>query len=195
MDFDAVAAHAEGAAPQIFAALVLDIDQAAEQSFAGGALARLEHDEHAVVGFGRAEAVDAGNRGYDDDVAALEEGSSGAHAQPVELFVDGRFLFDIGVGGGKIGFGLVVVVVADEIFDGVLRKEIAKFVEELRGQRFVVRQHQGRAVHGGNDLGHGEGFAGAGDAEQDLVFVAAFDAAHELADGRRLVAAGLVIAG
>ena len=59
MDFDAVAAHAKGAAPQIFATLVLDIDEAAEESFAGGALARLEHDEHAVIRFGGTEAVDA----------------------------------------------------------------------------------------------------------------------------------------
>ena len=32
-----------------------------------------EEHEHAVVGFGRAEAVDAGDGGDDDAVAAFEE--------------------------------------------------------------------------------------------------------------------------
>ena len=44
-----------------------------------------------------------------------------------------------------------------------------------------------------DQLGHGEGFAGAGDAEQDLVLFAFQDAAEKLLDGGGLIAAGLVI--
>ena len=44
-----------------------------------------------------------------------------------------------------------------------------------------------------DDLGHGEGLAGAGDAEEDLVFVAGGEAAHELGDGAGLVACGGVV--
>jgi hypothetical protein len=45
-----------------------------------------------------------------------------------------------------------------------------------------------------DDLGHGEGLAGAGDAQEDLVAVAVGQAAIQLFDGLRLVAAGLVVA-
>ena len=36
-----------------------------------------EEEEHAVVCFGRAEAVDAGDGGDDDGVASFEEGAGG----------------------------------------------------------------------------------------------------------------------
>ncbi len=37
----------------------------------------------------------------------------------VELVVDGRFLLDVDVAGGNVGFRLVVVVVGDEVLDRV----------------------------------------------------------------------------
>ena len=123
INFDHVAADAEGAAAQILGALVLNFDKLAEDGFAGDGLALFEHEHHAEIGFGRADAVDAGNGCDDDDVAALEERARGAHAQLVELVVDGGFLFDEGVARGDVGLGLVVVVVADEILDGILREE------------------------------------------------------------------------
>ncbi len=61
VDLDHVAANAKGAAAQIFGAVVLNIDEAAQQGFARCVLAFFEHDKHAVIGFGRAETVDAGN--------------------------------------------------------------------------------------------------------------------------------------
>ena len=195
LNFDHVAAHAEGAAAQILAALVLNVHQAAKQRLARDALAGLEHHQHAVIGLGRSQAVDAGDRSDHDDVAALEERARGAHAQSVQLIVDRRFLLDIGVRGRQVGFGLVIVVVADEILDRVLREEVAELVEELRGESLVVRQDQGGPVDALDELGHREGFARAGYAEQHLMLVAALDAAHQLRDGLGLIAAGLVVAG
>lgn len=43
-----------------------------------------------------------------------------------------------------------------------------------------------------DDVGYGECFAGAGHAEECLVFVAGVDAVDELLDGGGLVASGLV---
>src|SRR5260370_1022424 len=92
IDFDHVAAHAKGAAPQILAAVVLNIDEPAQQGFARSPLALFQHDEHAVIGFRRAAAVNAGHGGYDHNVTAFEKGTRGAHAQLVQLVVDGGFL-------------------------------------------------------------------------------------------------------
>ena len=63
---------------------------------------------------------------------------------------------------------------------------------ELGGEGLVVREDEGGALDGLDDLGHGEGFAGAGDAEQDLVLLAGGETGDEFADGSGLVALGLV---
>ncbi len=194
IDFDHVAAHAERAAAQVLAAVVLDIDELAQQRFARGLLALFQHDEHAVISFGRAEAVNAGYGGHDDNVAAFEQGTRRAHAQLVQLVVDGGFLVDVDVRGGNVRFGLVKIVVADEIFDGILRKESFELVIELCSQSFVVRQHQRGTIGLLDQLRHGEGLARPGYAKKHLVLLASFHAAIELVNRRGLVAARLIIA-
>ena len=127
-------------------------------------------------------------------VAALEEGARGGEAELVQLLVDGGFLLDVEVAGGNVGFGLVVVVVGNEVFDGVVGEELLELVEELGGERLVVRENERGAVEVLDHLRHGEGLARAGDAEQDLVLLAGFDAGDEFFDGAALVAARLVVA-
>ena len=117
----------------------------------------------------------------------------GGEAELVELVVDGGFFFDVEVAGGNVGFGLVVVVVGDEVLDGVGGEELLELVVELRGEGFVVGEDERGAVELADDLGHGEGLAGAGDAEEDLILFAGGDAGDELADGAGLVALRLVV--
>ena len=117
----------------------------------------------------------------------------GGVPHPVDLLVDGRFLLDIGIGPRHISFGLIVIVVGDEVFDGVVGEEALELAVELRRQRLVGREDQGRPVGGGDHLGHGEGLARAGDAEQHLVALLALHAIDEFGDGRGLVALGLVL--
>jgi hypothetical protein len=45
-------------------------------------------------------------------------------AQPVDLVVDRGVLLDVGVARRDVGLGLVVVVVADEVLDGVVGEEL-----------------------------------------------------------------------
>jgi len=56
-----------------------------------------------------------------------------------------------------------------------------------------VGHHQRGALHPLDDVGHGEGLAGAGDAQQGLVPVAALQSLHQPVDGLRLVAHGLEV--
>ncbi len=109
-------------------------------------LAFFEEQQHAVVGFGRAEAVDAADGADDDGVAAFEEGARGGEAELVELLVDGGFFFDVEVAGGDVGFGLVVVVVGDEVLDGVGGEELLELVIELGGEGLVVGEDERGAV-------------------------------------------------
>src|SRR5260370_7671153 len=194
INLDHVTANAEGAAAQVLAAIVLNINQPTKQPLAGGLLAFFQHDKHSVVGFRRTEAVNAGNGGDDDDVAAFEKGAGGAHAELVEFVVDGGFLVNVNIRGGDVSFGLVEIVVTDEIFDGVFREESFELMIELSGKRLVVREHQRGTVGLLDQLGHGEGLARTRYAKQHLMLFTCFQTAIELLDRRWLVPARLVIA-
>ena len=179
-DLDDVAAHAKGPAPEIaFGALVENLDQLADDVVALDLLSLLQEQQHAVIGFRRSQAVDAAHGGDDDAVAALEQRFGGRQPQLVELVVDGRFLLDVDVARRNVGLRLVVVVIGDEILDGVVREERLELVIQLRRQRLVVRQNQRRAVDLLDDLGHRVGLARAGHAEQHLVLFAIVDAARQ----------------
>ena len=156
----------------------------------GLALAQVEG--HGGVVFDRADAVDAGDRGDDDDVVALEQRARRRVAHAVDLLVDGRFLLDVGVGARHVGFGLVVVVVGDEVLDRVVGEEALHLAIELGGEGLVGGEDQRRALGAHDGLRGGEGLARAGDAEQHLVGLAVVDALDEVGDGGGLVAGGLV---
>ncbi len=140
-----------------------------------------------------AEAVDAGHRGDHDDVAAGEQAVGGAVPQPLDLVVDRGVLLDVGVGLRDVGLGLEVVVVADEVLDGVVRQQLAELVGELGGERLVRGHDQRGALHLLDQPGRRGRLAGAGGAEQHGVLLARAHPAREVGDRRRLVAGGLEV--
>ena len=88
LELEGVAADAEpGAAERLVVALVLEVDEVAQDGVAPVLAAdpQLEHGR-AVVDR-RAEAVDARHRGDDDHVAPLEQGVGRGVAEPVDLVV------------------------------------------------------------------------------------------------------------
>ena len=89
---------------------------------------------------------------------------------------------------GDVRLRLIVVVVADEVLDGILRKQPPKLLVELGRQGFVVRDHQHRLVHRGENLSDGEGLAGSGHPEQALLLYTVAEPGRELFDRGRLVA-------
>ena len=62
----------------------------------------------------------------------------GGEAEFVELIVDRRLFFNVEVAGRDVGFGLVVVVVGNEVLDGVVGEELFEFVVKLGRERLVV---------------------------------------------------------
>ncbi|MBA7684722.1 hypothetical protein ES703_93129 [subsurface metagenome] len=54
-------------------------------------------------------------------------------AQFVNLLVDIYFFVNVGIGAGDIGFRLVVVVIADKVFHGVMGEELLELGAELGG--------------------------------------------------------------
>ena len=180
---------AEEAAREIgLRALVLQGDEVADELALVDPVAELQREGHRGIGLDRADAVDAGDRGDDDDVVALQHRARRGVAHAVDLLVDVGFLLDIGVGARDVGLGLVIVVVGDEILDRVVGEEAPELAVELRGEGLVGREDQRRALRRLDHLGHGEGFAGAGDAEQHLVALMSPNALDQFLDRLRLIA-------
>ena len=105
----------------------------------------------------------------------------------LDLVVDRRILFNIGVRVGDIGLRLVVVVVGDKILHSVVREKFPELAAKLRGQRLVVRQNKRRAVDVCDDVCHRERFARACDAQQGLFLPARQHAFGQLFNCLRLV--------
>ena len=77
----------------------------------------------------------------------LTSGAGGGQPQPLDLLVDRGVFLDVDVALRDVRLGLIVVVVADEVVDGVVRKELLELGVQLGGQRLVVRHDQHRPLH------------------------------------------------
>ncbi|MBT9149380.1 MAG: hypothetical protein DDT28_00803 [Dehalococcoidia bacterium] len=154
-----------------------------------------EVDHEAVVFLGGTQPVDAGDRGGDDHIVPAEQRAGGRVTELIDLFVDVGFLFDVGIGAWDVGLGLVVIVVADEVFHGVVGEELAELGAKLCCQGLVVRENQGGFLHLGDDIGDGEGLARSGYAEQDLMLVPVPEPGDELLDRLGLIAGGVEVGG
>ena len=75
------------------------------------------------------------------------------------MLIDGRILFNEKIARRHISFGLIVVVVGNEVFDSVVREELTHFTVELRRKRLVGRHHDGRHSQARNDVSHRKGLA------------------------------------
>ena len=60
---------------------------------------------------------------------------------------------------------MIVIVVGDEILDGILREKLFHLAVELSRQGFVWRQHHRRPLQVGNHVGDGKGFTGDGNPQ------------------------------
>ena len=109
-------------------------------------------------------------------------------AQTVDLIVDAAVFFDERVGLRDIGFGLIVVVVRDEVFDGVVGEELAELRAKLSGERLIVRHNEGRALNLLDQVRDGEGLSGSGGSEERLKLVAPAQTGGQVADSVGLVA-------
>ena len=169
-------------------ALVLQLDEPAQDRPLVALLPCVEDQALALVLVGRTEAVDRRHRRDDDHVAPRHQRARGRVPQPVDLVVDRRVLLDVGVGGREVGLGLVVVVVGDEVLDPVLREELPELAGELGRQGLVGREDDRGPLGALDHARDRERLARAGDAEEGLVAVAPLDARREPVDRGRLVA-------
>ena len=123
--------------------------------------------------------------------SSADEGARGRQPQAVDVLVDLRVFFDVDVALRDVGFRLIVVVIADEVVDGVSRKEAAELLVKLGGERLVVRQDQRRLADLRDHICGGERLAAARDPQQGLLRSTVAETLDQLLDGLRLIAGGL----
>ena len=187
-DFQGVAPAAEGSPLKgLVIAPVLLGDEVGHQLLLVDPVADLQAEGHGGVGLHRTNAVDAGDRGHDDDIVPLQDRPRGRVPHAVDLFVNRGVLLDVGVGPRHVGLGLVVVVVGDEELHGIVREEAPELAVELGRQGLVGRQDQGRTLGRLDHLGHGEGLARSRYTQEDLVALLRRKAGDKLGDGCWLV--------
>ena len=114
-------------------------------------------NDHISVVDGVAQRIDTRNRGHDNDVVTLRQGTGGRVTEFVYLVVYGRVFFDIGVGAGDISLRLIVVVVGNKILNRILREEFTELTAKLCGEGFIVSENEGWTVDLGYNIGHGKG--------------------------------------
>ncbi len=156
------------AAERLVVARVLHVHELAQDRVAIGHVAPAQHQHLLVVLLRRAHAIDAGHARHHNHVPPAEECGGGGVPEPVDLVVDRGVLLDVEVLARNVCLGLVVVVVGDEVLDGVVGEELPKLVAELRGERLVVRDHERRPLHLLDREGHRGRLARPRDAEERL---------------------------
>ena len=161
------------------------------------ALSELEADgrceAHLGVVLGGADAIDRTDGGHDDGVAPLQHAFGRRQAHLLDVLVDRAVLLDEQVALRDVGLRLVIVVVADEGLDRVLREERSKLAVELCRQRLVGGEDDCRPTDLGDKVFHRERLPGTGHAGQRLVTIAGLDRLQQFRDRLPLIAARFVI--
>ncbi len=125
-----------------------------------------------------------------EDVPSGQQGLGRPVAESVDLLVDRRVFLDVEVDLGNVRLGLVVVVVADEVLDGVVGEQGAELAHQLGGEGLVRAHDEGRPLEAGDRVRHREGLAAARDPEQRDVLLPLLDPTDDLLDRLRLVSLG-----
>ena len=190
-DLDAVAAHAVAPALGVgVVAPVLHGVEREEERASVDVLAPCDRQDALAVRLGRPEPEYARDRCHDDHVAPREDVARGREAELVKVVVSAGVLLDIDIALGYVRLGLVVVVIAHEVVDGIVGEELTQLLVQLGGEGLVVADDQGRPTDGLDDIRHGEGLARARGAQQARVPLAGQDAPGELLDRAGLIALG-----
>src|SRR5208283_394890 len=194
-DLDYVPPHAENTTMKIVVvSFILDIHELAQDLFSGDLLPDFELQQHLLVFFGRAQAVYARYARHDDDVPALQQGAGRRMAHFVNGFVNGRVFCDICVALRDIGFGLVIIVIRDEILYCIFREKRSELTVELCRERFIGCYDEGRPLDLLNYVSHSEGLARPCYAQQGLFVHSSHYVRRKLLNGLWLVPGWLKLA-
>ena len=127
--------------------------------------AHLSHpkgDHHALIVNRVTQAIQTADRRNHDHISAFEKRRCGTMTQPVNFFVDGGILFDVGICMSNVGFRLVVIVIGNEILNRIIGEEFPELRTKLGSKGLIMGKNQCGAVQLFNNRCHSEGLTGTG---------------------------------
>ena len=188
MKLNHVSAHPERAPLKInVVPRILQVGKPAKQFISVYAIAAPNDYHTGLIILRRAQPENTRNRRNNDTIFPCRKTRGGGKTQPVKVGVLRCVLFYVYVTLRDISFRLVIVVIAHEILDGIIRKKLFELFVQLCRQRLIVRYHKHRQVKSGDGMSHCERLAGAGNSHQGLESFAAAQTFYEPLNGLRLV--------
>ncbi len=120
-----IAPHPEDAPPQFqVIPFILNINQVAQNGIPAVHLPSFQFHRHLSPRFRITNTINARNRRHNDNILPAHQVGRRRQPQPVNLFINICFFFDIQVMPGNISFRLVIIIIADEVGDGVFREKL-----------------------------------------------------------------------
>ena len=172
--------------------MILNIHQLAQKFVLQTPFAALHRNRQIIIIRRRAQTINAADARHDNHVAPRKQSVGSGMAQAINLFVDSRILFDVGIARSDVSFWLVIIKIADEIMNFVVGEKLFEFAEQLGSESFVVRQNQRRHVPLSDNIRHCKSFTATRHAEQHLLALAVVQTIQQLGDRLRLIASRLI---
>ena len=188
-NLDGISPYPEGAAMKIhIVALILNIHQFAQNLVTIVFQPHTQRKSLFPVFLRRTQTVNARYTGYDNHIAPFQKRSRCRVPHFFDFLVNLGIFFYIGISGCHIGFRLIIIVVGYEILYRIFRKKFFEFTVQLSCQRFIVGNHQCRAVGLRNDVRHRKCFPRTGYPQHNLFWIARIQPVHKLCNSFWLVA-------
>ncbi|MPN36212.1 hypothetical protein SDC9_183720 [bioreactor metagenome] len=83
-----------------------------------------ERQYQAMVFVWRTKTINAGNTGHDNNITAFKQRACRRVAQLIYLIINRGVFFNKSIGVSNISLGLVIVIIADEILNRIIRKKL-----------------------------------------------------------------------
>ena len=168
-------------------AVILHFHQSAQDFIPVLLHAGAQGKHHAVVFLRVTQAINTRNAGNNNNILSLHQRRRGGMAQLINFIIDRGILFDIGIRTWYIRFGLIIIIIADEILHRIFGEELLQLVIKLCRKGFIMRNDQSRLLDFLNDICHREGFARACYPQQSLEFQALLEALRNFFNRLRLI--------
>ena len=132
IDLQHIPTHAEAAAVQIqIVTVVLDADQFPDHIVPILLLARAQRYDQSRIFIRAAQTIDTGYAGDDHHIPPLGQRRCRRQSQLIDLVINIRVFFNIGIRRRHIRLRLVIIVIGYKIFDRILREEFFELTIEL----------------------------------------------------------------
>ena len=163
-DINDVAPDTIGATLEIYIVTgVLELSQLTEHPALINDFTAGQVHDHLEIGLRIAQTIDCRHSCNYQAILSLQQRLGGRQTHLLNVLINRCILFYKRIGRWNIRLRLVIIVIGNEVLDGVIGKELLELSVKLGRQGFVVRHYDRWPLQLFDHVGHRKGFTGAGD--------------------------------